>query len=94
MQNRPIVWELCSYSKRMYASSEQECIWRDAGDVIECKETLEEFDHYQNAMRYHKSIIKLAIRDMATLNFPNNRRMFHKQSEDEICRFLLIMDTK
>ena len=94
MQNRPMVWELCSSSTRMYASSEQECIRRDAGDVIDWKETLEEFDHYQNAMRYHKSIRRLAIRDMATLGFPNNRRMFHKQSEDEIRRFLLSMDTK
>ena len=40
-------------------------------------------------MRYHKS-----IRDRATLVFPNNRRMFHKQAEDEIRRFLLPMDTK
>ena len=67
----------------MYASSEQECIRRDAGDVKDWKETLEEFDHYQNAMRYQKSIRRLAIRDMATLGFPDNRRMFHKQSDDE-----------
>ena len=87
MQNRPIVWEFCNSSTKMYASSEQECIRRDTGDVIDWNETLEDFDHYQNAMRYHKSIRRLAIRDMATLGFPNNRRMFHKQSEDEIGSF-------
>ena len=92
-QNRPVVCELCSSSTRMYASSEQECIGREAEDVIDWKETLEEFDHYQNAMRHHKSIRRLAIRDMAALGFPN-RRMFHKQSEDEISRFLLSMYTK
>ena len=78
----------------MYASSEQECIRRDAGDVIDWKETLEQFDHYQNAMRYHKSIRRLAIRDMATLGFPNNRRMFHKQSEDEIRGFFYLWTLK
>ena len=90
MQNRLVVLELCSSSTRMYASSEQKCI-RDARDVIDWKELLEEFDHYQNSMRYHKSIIRLAIRDMATLGFLNSRTTFHKHSEDEICR---CMDTK
>ena len=80
---------LCSPATGMYASSEQECIQRDAGDVIDWKETLEEFDHYQNSMRYRKS-----IRRLATLDFPNNRRMFHKQTEDDICKFLLSMNNK
>ena len=37
MQNRPVVWELCSSSTRMYALSQQECIQREAGDVIDWK---------------------------------------------------------
>lgn len=72
----------------MYASTEQECIRRDIEDIVNWRDTLQEYNEYQKNHQYHKSIRQLALRDMATLIYPDHRELFHRQGEN-IHKFLL-----
>ena len=88
----PAVWMICASSQRMCASTEQECIRRDIGGTVNWRDTLQEYNVFQNTHRYHSSIRRLALRDMATLIYPDHRELFHRQDEDDIRKFLLSMD--
>ena len=94
VNKQPPVWKICASSQRMYASTEQECIRRNINGTVNWRDTLQEYNEFQNTHRYHKTIRRLALRDMATLIYPDHRELFHRQEEKDIIKFLLSMDVR
>jgi len=94
VNKQPPVWKICASSQRMYASTEQECIRKNINGTVNWRDTLQEYNEFQNTHRYHKTIRRLALRDMATLIYPDHRELFHRQEEKDIIKFLLSMDVR